>query len=525
MMWSKLRTLGVIATGLLVPSLLAGCGESAPKQDRVLDVAFRAEISNLDHTFTTKRAYIILSQLTDTYLFYVDPETLEYVPLAAKSYTFRDDTTLDITLRDGITFHDGTTLTAEDVVYTYRWITDPAHGARAMRHVGQWLKSVEKTGPMSVRFHLEYAYPLVLRDMAITVPLRDEGSYEKNGKINKKALVLDENGAGPYKVVKFSPGQEVVLERYEDYFENSPKGMPTIDNIRIRTMPDWGSQAAAMRSDDLDFMYNVPPDVAANLAKTDNAKLVEGEAMRIGFIQLDAAGITGADNPLTKLNVRRGLNHAINREAIVSQLVRGKSKVINSACNPIQFGCEQDVMTYDYDPQRARELFAQAGYPNGFSLDLWAYRERLVAEAIAGNLREVGIDVNLRYVKLPVLNKARAEGEIQSYFGTWGAGGTADVAATLNVLWNMHTDRNLARDETIAAKVKAASQTRDKTERRALYSAVLKRIAKKAYYVPLYAYPKNYVVAEDVVFKAPRDGLTRLFLARWKQADRASATE
>src|SRR5699024_8914065 len=110
------------------------------------------------------------------------------------------------------------------------------------------------------------------------------------------------------------------------------------------------------------------------------------EAMRIGFIQLDAAGITGKDNPLTKLDVRRGLNHAINREAIVEQLVRGKSKIINSACNPIQFGCEQNVMAYDYDPQRARELFAQAGYPNGFALDLWAYRERLVAEAIAGDL-------------------------------------------------------------------------------------------------------------------------------------------
>lgn len=514
------RLVGLPALALLCA--IAGCSQPVA-QDDVLDVAFQEQISNLDRTFTTKREYIILSQLIDDFLFAVDPDTLNYEPLLAESYAFADPTTLDVTLRKGVHFHDGSTLTADDVVYTYRFVIDPANGARAQQHIAKWLASVEKTGPRSVRFHLKYAYPLTLRDMAVTVPIRKAGSYTRDGALDKSTLVTRENGLGPYQVVKFDPGREVLLKRFADYYDGSPKGHPEIETIRVHTVSDWGSQQAGLLSGELDWLYNVPGDIAENLAASGYAKREIGSSMRIGFVVLDAKGLTGANNPLTKLAVRRGINHAVNRRSIVDNIVRGGAKVIDASCHPVQFGCEQDVRRYDFDPDTARRLFAKAGYPNGFPMTLWAYRNPYVAEAIAQDLRNVGVDVDLRYVKLPVLNKARSGGRIQSYFGTWGAGGTPDVDATLSVLWNDHTDRNFSGDAMISKKVAEAAQTRDKAVRRRLYTQVLQRIADRAYYVPLYAFPQNYVLSNRLVFPAPEDGMPRLYRARWHERPRSGA--
>jgi len=504
---------GIAATVL---AALVGCAEPVA-QDDVLDVAFQEQISNLDRTFTTKREYIILSQLIDGFLFAVDPATLDYEPLLAKSYNFADSTTLDVTLRDGVHFHDGSLLSADDVVYTYRFVIDPANGARAQQHIAKWLTSVEKTGPMSVRFHLKYAYPLTLRDMAVTVPIRKAGSYSTDGRLDKSTLVTRENGLGPYRVVSFAPGREVVLERFDNYYPGSPKGEPAIKRIRIHTVSDWGSMQAGLLSGELDWLYNVPGDIAENLAASGYARREVGSSMRIGFLVLDAKGLTGKDNPLTRLKVRRGINHAINRQSIVEHIVRGGAQVVDASCHPVQFGCEQDVRHYDFDPDRARALFAEAGYPNGFPMQIWAYRDPYVAEAMAQDLRNVGVNVDLRYVKLPVLNKARSGGRIQSYFGTWGAGGTPDVDATLSVLWNADTDRNFSGDSQVSAWVEQAATTRDQPRRRALYSKVLKRIADQAYYVPLYAYPQNYVLSKRLLFPAPSDGMPRLYRARWDE--------
>ncbi|MES1937392.1 ABC transporter substrate-binding protein [Salinisphaera hydrothermalis] len=511
--------LAIMLVGLA--ALLSGCSGQRT-HDHVLDVAFQSEISNLDHTYTTKRAYIILSQLTDDYLFLVDPKTLDYKPLLAKSYHFENDTTLDVKLRHDVHFHDGSKMTARDVVYTYRFVMDPANGARAQQHIGQWLKSVEQTGPYSVRFHLKYAYPLALRDMAITVPIRKAGSYTVDGKLDKSALATHENGLGPYKVVAFSPGHEVTLQRFDDYYQDSPKGRPAIKTIRIHTITDWGAAQAGVLSGELDWLYNVPSLIARNLAASGYAKREVGSSMRIGFIELDAAGLVAKNDPLTQLKVRRGINYAIDRPAIVKNLVGKGAKIIDAACNPVQFGCAQDVRRYAYDPAKAKRLFAEAGYPHGFKLTLWAYREPYVSQAMAHDLRAAGLDVSLRYVKLPVLNKARSGGRIQAYFGTWGAGGTADVAATLDVMWNMGTDRNLARDEELARTIAAASRTRDKTVRKRLYRKALRRIAEQAYWVPLYVFPQNYVMSNDLIFPVPRDGLPRLYRARW--ADTSAAT-
>ncbi|TNB47595.1 ABC transporter substrate-binding protein [Martelella lutilitoris] len=496
--------------------LMASIAFTAPafagKADDTLNVAMAEEILNLDYNYTTKREYIILAQLTDSTLFDLDPATQAFKPAVATGYDFIDDTTVDITLRDDVRFHDGSTLTAEDVAYTYNWIINPESESNASGTIGRWLDNAEVTGPNTVRFHLKSVYPLVLRDMAQRIMLRKAGTYDEGGVIDRDAMASDLIGTGPYKVVSFEPGQELVLERFDDYFGEKP----AIEKIVVRSLPDMGTQQAELMSGGVDWMFKVPLELAENLGSTPMAEHLSGPDLRIGFLVLDAGGLTDPDGPLTKPKVRQAINHALNKSDMAKYLIGGSAEAIHTACHPAQFGCDQNVTDYPYDPEKAKELLAEAGYPDGFPLEIWAYRDKPAAEAIAADLEAIGIDVDLRYVKLASLNQARADQNIPAYFGTWGSGGTADTAAIARIHFSMDTDRNLSGDEALAETVLAAEQTVDQEKRKELYSEALGKIADEAYWAPLFTYSANYLVSPDLEFPLDPDGLPRLQNSSWK---------
>jgi len=512
-----LRNARAVALAVLaaVPLAIARPAAAA-KSDDTLVVALQRGITSVDYLYTTKREYIILSQLTDDGLFDVNPVTLEVEPLAARSYKWVDDTTLDVTLREGIRFHDGSPFTADDVAYTYNYVIDPKSHANRSRQFAEWLAGATKTGPLTVRFKLRYPYPLALRAMGGSMPLRKKGAYDDLAKTGGKALGQTLNGIGPYRVVSVEPGRKTVIERFDGYYKDSPKGRPAIKRMVFREVPDWGTQQAELMSGGVQWTYDVPYDIAESLGSTHQVTFVNGPSLRVGFIVLDAAGLTGKDNPLTRRDVRRAIIHAINRPAIVKNIEKGDSQVIDSACHPAQFGCAQDVMKYPYDPARARELLKAAGYPNGFSFDLWAYREKDAAEAIAADLAKVGVTAKLRYVQLPTLDEARRKHEIPAYFGSWESGSIADTAAIAAVHWSDTTDRNMSGDKRVTEYMIGAQKTTDAKKRAALYEKGLKLIAEEAYWVPLYTFSLNYLVSNDLDFKPPKDGLPRLYLAKWK---------
>ncbi len=132
------------------------------------------------------------------------------------------------------------------------------------------------------------------------------------------------------------------------------------------------------------------------------------------------------------------------------------------------------------------------------------------------DLENVGIDVSLRHVKLASLNEARANRDIQAYFGTWGSGGTPDTAAIARVHFNDTSDRNMSNDPKVVEDVLAAEVTGDQEKRRQLYEDALSRIAEQAYWVPLVTFAQNFLVASDVEFPTYPDGLPRIYRASWK---------
>ncbi|WP_245851585.1 ABC transporter substrate-binding protein [Monaibacterium marinum] len=483
----------------------------ADRSNDTLRAAMAEEILNLDYNYTTKREYIILAQLTDATLFDIDPETQQVMPSVATGYEFVDETTLDVTLRDDVQFHDGTLLTAEDVAYTFNWIASGESESNANGVLARWLDNVEVIDGQTVRFHLTSIYPLVLRDLANRIMLRKAGTYTVDGQIDRDAMSSDLIGTGPYRVVSFEPGTELVLERFDGFFGDAPE----IQNIVVRNIPDVGTQQAEMMSGGIDWMFKVPLDLAQSLGATPLATHLSGADLRVGFIVLDAAGHTDPDGPLTNVLVRRAINHALNTEEMAQYLIGGSAEAIHTACHPAQFGCDQSSTAYEYNPERARELLAEAGYPDGFPLEFWAYRDKPAAEAVAADLEAVGIDVDLRYVKLESLNQARAARDIPAYFGTWGSGGTADTAAIARIHFS-ESDRNLSGDAELQDLILSAEQTNDQDERLSIYSEAIGTIADEAYWAPLFSYSANYLTSPDLNFPLDPDGLPRLQNSSWK---------
>ncbi len=487
-----------------VPQAMAG------KADDTLNIVWERELESLDNYVNTAREGIIVSRMVWDGLIYRNPHTLKYEPLIASSWKWVDNLTLEFVIRDGIKFHNGEDLTAEDVAYTYNWISDTANGVKVQRNVS-WIKSAEVVGGNNVRVHLKAPFPAALEFVSGPLVIYPKDYYEKAGPAK---MGLEPVGSGPYKVVSVEPGRKIVFEKFDGYMDGSPKGNPSIGRIVQRTIPERNTQIAELISGGADWMWRVPADQADKLKASGKVQVVNESTFRIGYIQMDAAGKSG-DNPMQKLKVRQAVAHAINREAIVKALVRGVSKVVHAACFPPQFGCSENVTKYDYDPAKAKKLLTEAGYPDGFTIDFYAYRERPYAEAMIGDLNKVGIKTKFSFLKYATLRDKVRGGGVPIDFMTWGSYSMNDISAITSHFFTGGTS-DLAQDAEVKALLEKGDTSIDSKVREASYEKALQRISEQAYWLPLWTYNTNYAFSNDVDFKPTSDEIPRLFTAKWK---------
>ncbi len=499
----------VVAATIMVPAA------QADKKSDTLNIAFSKELETLDRYFNTAREGIIVARHVFDNLLYRDPVTYEYKGLLAESFKWVNDTELDIVLRQGVLFHDGTEMTADDVVYTLNFAANPDNKVKTQRY-SNWIKEVVKTGPYSVKLMLKKPFPAAMEFLSGANPIYPKAYYEKVG---TKGFGVKPIGTGPYKAAEVSPGKKIVMVKNERYFKDSPKGQPSIGKIIWRTLPEMNTQVAELMTGALDWIYLVPPDQAKKLAKVPTIQVVPAETMRIAYITFDSANRSGKehgmDNPFKDKRVRQAINHAINKKAIAENLVGGQSRVVYSACYPTQFGCEQDVAKYEYDPDKAKALLADAGYADGFDTTLYAYRNRPFAEAMVGDLAAVGIKAKLMMMKYAALREKSRAGKAQMQFLTWGSYSINDVSAIVSHFFEFEAD-DLTKDAKVRDWLVEADSSIDTEKRKALYSKALKRIADEAYWCPMFTYVSNNCFSKDLDFTPYPDAVPRFFQAKWK---------
>lgn len=500
-----------LAAGWLALGLLFAAPASANKKTDTLGMAYDQAPESVDPYFNNVRIGVIIAANVWDTLLYRDPVTHEYKGQLARSWKQIDDRTLEFELREGVKFHNGEEFDADSVAYTLNFVADPANKAVTQQNV-QWIQKVEKLGKYKVRVISKEPFPAAKDYLATTLAIHPAKYYKEVG---PKGMNAKPVGSGPYKVVDYQPGKSITLEKFADYFKDSPRSQPKIGKVVIRFIPDRQTQMAEVMSGGEDFIMHVPKDQAEKLQTLPNLQVLSGNTMRIVFMQMNSQD--GTPSPeLKDVRVRKAIAHAIDREAIIKNIVGGGAEIINTICTPSQVGCTQEgAAVYKYDPALAKKLLAEAGYPNGFSTELYAYRERNQTEAIINYLQAVGIKAKLNFLQYAAMRDLVRANKAALVHQTWGSNLVNDVSAATPVYYGFGGD-DITRNAQVRDLLNKGDHTIDPKARNEVYKKALQAIAENAYSVPLWSLPVYYVASKEVNFKPYSDELVRFWEMSWK---------
>jgi peptide/nickel transport system substrate-binding protein len=483
----------------------------AQKSADTLRVTWRDAIPDITPFYNQLRTGIVLGHQAWDSLVYRDPETFQIKPLIASSYRWADDSTLEFAIRPNLTFHNGDPLTAADVVYTINSILTDKLVATPSNY--SFIDTAEEIDPLHLRVKLKRVFPAALEYMAMTLYVMPKGYREKVGveEYSKHPV-----GSGPYKITRVQGVSEIDLERYDGYSPDSPKGKPAIGKLVIHEVPDSATEMAELLGGRADWIWKFSPDQFGAVARMPSLQVARAESMRIGYIGMDAAGRTGASNPLTNEKVRQAIFYAIDRPTMAKELVQGGSRPLDTPCYPTQFGCDAGAAVhYPYDPAKAKQLLADAGFPNGFDTELVTYELPQWAGAMQNYLKAVGINARLSVLQVGAMIQRSQAGQDPMDAGDWGSYSVNDVSAILPNFFNF-TSNDYVRDPELKKLVDEGSATVDPDKRRKAYSAAIKLITEKAYWLPMYTYSVTYGFNKSLNFKPYPDELPRFFLSSWK---------
>jgi peptide/nickel transport system substrate-binding protein len=498
----------------LLGAVLLAAGEmpaAAQKSADMLRIVMRDAIPNIDPYYNNLRTGVVMHHQGWDTLVYRNPDTFKLEPLLANDWKQPNPTTIEFTLRPDVRFHDGSPFTADDVVYTINLVADPGSRVSTPSNYN-WLDKAEKTGELSVRVTLKRPNPAALEYFALVIPIYPKAYRERVG---VDGYAKSPIGAGPYRMTKVEPGVSIDFERFEDYWAGSPKGKPAIKRLSVRFVPDASTEMTELLAGRADWIWNMNPDQIEHVNRMPHLQAVRKESMRIGFLSLDASGRTGANNPMTKLKVRQAIWHAIDRKMIADKLVTGGSRVPLAPCVSSQFGCDGAIAAnYDYDPEKAKRLLAEAGYPDGFDVELASYVLPQWGAAVQNYLHAVGIRAKLNQLQTAALIQRAKAGELRAYLGSWGSYSINDVSAILPNFFDGGAD-DYTRDPEVQNWLIEGGASIDPDVRKRAYSMALQRITEQAYWAPLHTYVTTYGFAKQLAFTPYSDELPRFYLAKW----------
>jgi peptide/nickel transport system substrate-binding protein len=430
-------------------------------------------------------------------LVHFDADKREYRPLLAKSWERLDPKTVEFKLREGVKFHDGSTFDADDVVYSLEAYMDPKNNFRFKDNRFGWIEKIEKTGPYSVRITSKDSFAPFLSRLTSNIPIYPENIYrplENKGDFGRKPV-----GTGPFKVVSFDPAKgEVVYERYDDYAMKDVREPAHVKRIMLSSIPDQQTQVAKILSGGLDVVYGIEPDAIPSLRANPNLAIDVERTVQFTYIQFDTKNRSGVDVFKDK-RVREALLMAIDRPGLIKAFVPPEhqgDKPQQSMCYEWHIGCASTLDPVKYDPIAAKKLLTEAGYPNGFDLALTTWGpSRRITEAVAGQLRKIGVNAKVDSSTLGIFVQKRADGKIQTQVSIWDNGvAQPDVESTMGFFFQP-SSRDQIGDPILAKAVEDGQAELDPKKREDIYRTAFDRVTAERYAMPLV--PMAAIVVHD----------------------------
>ena len=406
---------------------LAGAVLSLSLHAADLRIGMSADVTSVDPHFTNITPNNTIGWHVFDALTHVDADA-RLVPGLAESWRAVDDTTWEFKLRRGVKFHDGSDLTADDVLYSIDRAAKLPNGQFGT-FVAQ-LSDKRAVDSHTLRFRTARPYAMVPYDLnSIFIVSKKAGAATSADFDSGRAMI----GSGPFRFVRFARGDRVELAKNEAYWG----GAPAWDKVSFRILPSDAPRLAALLAGDVDMIDAVPTQDVTRLKANRNFALAQKVSWRTLFFHLDQArdkspfvtdraGKPLDRNPLRDARVRLAISKSINRQAIVDRVMEGSALPASNLVSPPVFGHAADIKPEAYDPEGAKKLLAEAGYPDGLGLTVHAPNNRYVnddqiAQAVAQMLTRAGIAAKVEVMPVNVyLPKARA-GEFSMTMLGWGS--------------------------------------------------------------------------------------------------------
>jgi peptide/nickel transport system substrate-binding protein len=485
-----LHTFGKLFTLLASVLLLGGLSLALAQDDTTLTIGINAEARSLDPhhvpgAIIGNRIYhMIFDQLTRT------DSAGQVQPMLATEWANTEPTVWVFTLRPDVTFHDGTTMTADDVAFSLNRLLFSPDESLIRTQFAPYITSVEATGDLEVTITTPAADPLLPLRLASPYAAVMPQAYTEAAGFD--AVQTAPIGAGPYKVAELIASDRLVLERHDDYW----MGVPAAAQVVVRVIPEVATRVAALQSGEVDFITTVSPDLVDQLDSADGLRIDTVPVYNFMLIYFNTQnGVTA--NP----DIRRALSLAIDREAIAESLWGGRVRVMNDYFLPGEFGYDTERPIFAYDPEEAMRLLQEAGYDNEvleFTPPADYYTNgRLVSDVIAEMWRAVGVNVEYTPLDTSAWADRSLGGQniatLQS-FGTSGDPATSSIVQT----WNSWVGQYYTPGEEFNALAADAASSLDPELRLANYRAIADIMDRDIPIAPLY---------QSVEFYGVRDGI------------------
>jgi peptide/nickel transport system substrate-binding protein len=352
----------------------------------------------------------------------------------AESVERLDEQTLEVILRQDVLFHDGTPMTADDVVFTFERVinenqieypephTSPRKGLIAP------LESVEKTGDYSLLMHFTGPWPPAMQ-MLVHQQIVPKHYLEEVG---TEGFIENPIGTGPFKFVSAEGMEQIVMERFDDYYGGAPDLAPVgpacVKTVVFRVVPEASSRVAALLAREVDIIQSAPAEMIDTLAQTRGIQVLTAPSTQPKWMEMNVSM-----PPFDDVLVRQAMNYAVDKQLIIDAIYNGRAVPLPGPLSPYNNFANEDLEPYPYDPDQALALLEEAGWtdsdgdgtldkggqPLAFTIDTiedW----RPLAEAVADQFRAIGVDAGVRFWEYSVVKPMLLAGERAAYLDDWG---------------------------------------------------------------------------------------------------------
>lgn len=407
--------------------------ETSDAQDTLIFARGGDSVSLDPSEVTDGESENVAQSILETLTTFAEGETTVEPMLATEWQESEDGLTHTFQLREGVKFHDGTDFNAEAVVFNFeRWMNGnaenfPMYGSVFKGYKGDEahnVASVTAVDGSTVEIKLNNPQPTLLKDLALTpLSISSPAAIEKSGEDYSASPV----GTGPFVFKEWQRNERIVLTKNDDYWLD---GYPKLEQVIFRTIPDNSSRLNALLSGEVDLIAGLDTKNHEQIKEEPELKIFSNPPLNLGYM-----GMTLTHEPFDDPLVRQALNHAVNKEAMIDAFFSEGTIAAKNPIPPAVEGYNDEIDPYPYDPEKAKELLAEAGLPDGFEMELYAMpvsRPYMpdgakVAEYLQSNFADIGVKAEIVSFEWATYIEKAQNGEADAFLLGWtGMNGDAD---------------------------------------------------------------------------------------------------